>query len=454
MLYTFCMNTLTHFLDLFFSFKPYVMLPVFMLFIALFVRMNITAAFLSALKLAVGFAGVFIVFSFFVDNIKPAVEAIMTVRGLNFPVLDVGWPPLAAITWGSPIAPISILLIIVINIIMIATNTTKTIYIDMWNFWHLALMGALILSVTESFLLGILAVCLITVYNIKMADWAAPHVEIEGGLPGVTISPISVVGLLPFSVTMDYLYDKIPGFNKLNYNPEKGNSKIGLLSEPMIIGVIIGALLGTTAGYSIKLILELSIHLAAVMFLLPKCGELIGQGIGPVSQALKVWIQHRFPKKHELYVAVNPEVLMSNKSVMITGLILMPIALIIALVLPGNKVLPLGDLPNLISIMAVTVLVSRGNVIRSIVTGIPIVATFLLISTHVAGLITELSVKTGITFGAGQKITAFTDGGNHIRFFLLYLFQGNWIAIAIIPVFLCMMFLSYRRAEVLKGHKQ
>ena len=222
----------------------------------------------------------------------------------------------------------------------------------------------------------------------------------------------------------------------------------------MIIGVIIGALLGTTAGYSIKLILELSIHLAAVMFLLPKCGELIGQGIGPVSQALKVWIQHRFPKKHELYVAVNPEVLMSNKSVMITGLILMPIALIIALVLPGNKVLPLGDLPNLISIMAVTVLVSRGNVIRSIVTGIPIVATFLLISTHVAGLITELSVKTGITFGAGQKITAFTDGGNHIRFFLLYLFQGNWIAIAIIPVFLCMMFLSYRRAEVLKGHKQ
>jgi len=34
----------------------------------------------------------------------------MTVRGFNFPVLDVGWPPLAAITWGSPIAPISILL--------------------------------------------------------------------------------------------------------------------------------------------------------------------------------------------------------------------------------------------------------------------------------------------------------------------------------------------------------
>jgi len=75
---------------------------------------------------------------------------------------------------------------------MITTNTTKTIYIDMWNLWHLALMDALILSVTKSFLLEILSVILITIYNIKMADWTAPHVEIEGGLPGVTISPVFI----------------------------------------------------------------------------------------------------------------------------------------------------------------------------------------------------------------------------------------------------------------------
>ena len=445
------METLKHFLDLFFSFKPYVMLPLFMLVIGLVVRMKVTEAFLSALKLAVGFAGIFIVFAFFVDNIKPAVESIMKVRGLNFPVLDVGWPPLAAITWGSPIAPISIPLIIAINIIMIATNTTKTIYIDMWNFWHLALMGAFVLSVTSSLVLGLCAVTLITVYNIKMADWAAPHVEREGELPGVTISPISVVGLLPFFVTMDYIYDRIPWFKKLSYNPEKDGASIGLLGEPMIIGLIIGVLLGIGAGYSVKLILELCINLAAVMFLLPKCGGLIGEGITPVSQALKVWIQKRFPQKHELYVAVNPELLMKNRSVMISGLILMPIALIIALVLPGNRVLPLGDLPNLISITAVAVLVSRGNVVRSVVTGIPVVATFLLISSHLAELITKLSAEAGMTFGGGQEITAFTDGGNHIRFFFLYLFQGNWIAIAVIPAVLVMMSLSYRRAAAMSS---
>lgn len=443
------MDLLKNIIDNFFSFKAYVMLPFFIFIIAMIVRMKIGKAFISSLKMGVGFAGIFIVFSFFVENIKPAVEAIISIRGLDFPVLDVGWPPLAAITWGSSIAPISILFIIVINIIMIASNLTKTVYIDIWNYWHLALAGAFILSVNESFILSMVAIALITIYTIKMADWTAPHVEQQANLPGVTIAPVSVIGILPFAVTLDYLYDRIPGFKNLDFNPEKDNRDVGLLSEPMIIGVIIGVLLGGAAQYSLKEILELSVHLAAVMFLLPKCGQLIGEGISPVSEALRFWIQERFPAKKELYVAVDTGVLMNNKSVMITGLILMPIALAISLILPGNKTLPLGDLPNLISIMAVTVLVSKGNVIRSVITGVPIVATFLLISSKMAPLITELSAETGITFGDGQLITAFTDGGNHMRFYLLYLFQGNILAIAIIPIISAMMYLSYKRAKYL-----
>lgn len=441
------MDILKTILDGFFSFQAYVMLPFFIFIIAMLVRMNISRAFISSLKMGVGFAGIFIVFAFFVDNIKPAVEAIVHIRNLDFPVLDVGWPPLAAITWSSSLAPVSIPLIIALNVLMIATNTTKTIYIDIWNYWHLALAGAFILATSQSLVLGVAAVTLITIYTIKMADWSAPHIEQQTNLKGVTIAPVSVVGILPFAVTMDYIYDKIPILNKLDFNPEKDNRRVGLLGEPMIIGVIIGVLLGAAAGYTIKMILELSIHLAAVMFLLPKCGQLIADGISPVSESLKQWIQERFPNKQQLFVAVDTGVIMNHKSVMITGLILMPVALVISFMIPGNKTLPLGDLPNLISIMSVSVLVSRGNVIRGVLTGIPVVATFLLISSNLAPLITALSTETGITIGDGQMITAFTDGGNHARYFLIYLFQGNLIAITIIPLISIMMYLSYRRAK-------
>jgi len=135
---------------------------------------------------------------------------------------------------------------------------------------------------------------------------------------------------------------------------------------------------------------------------------------------------------------------MNNKSVIVSGLILMPIALGIALVLPGNRTLPLGDLPNLISVIAVTVLISKGNVIRSVMTGIPIVVTFLLIASSLAELFTDLSKGTGMDMGAGQLITAFTDGGHHMRYYLFHIFTGNVIALASIPLFALLMLFSWK----------
>jgi PTS system galactitol-specific IIC component len=58
--------------------------------------------------------------------------------GINLPVVDLGWPPLSAITWGSPIAPFVIPLTMLINVIMIAIKQTRTVDVDMWNYWHFA----------------------------------------------------------------------------------------------------------------------------------------------------------------------------------------------------------------------------------------------------------------------------------------------------------------------------
>ena len=127
------MNGLTAILDYFFSFPAYVMLPLVLLVIALIAGMPVEKAFLAVLKLGVGFAGIFIVFDFFVASIGPAVESIARTRDFAFPVLDVGWPPLAAITWASPIAPLTIPIFLVINVLMLATRTTQTINLDIWN---------------------------------------------------------------------------------------------------------------------------------------------------------------------------------------------------------------------------------------------------------------------------------------------------------------------------------
>jgi galactitol PTS system EIIC component len=429
-----------------FSFKAYVMLPVVILIVGLCIRMKVGQALYSALRLGVGFAGIFIAFDFFVTQIAPAVSAVVKTRGLDFPVLDVGWPPLAGITWASQIAPLTIPIVIVINLAMLALNLTRTVNIDIWNYWHFALIGALIQRTSQSLLLGLAATALIAVYTIKMADWNAPLVEKECGLKGISITTLSVNGLLPYGVAADRLIDRIPGLRRVSLTPRQQGSRFGILVEPMLIGVAVGVFFGLLAGYGVKRILELAVNIAAVMFILPHCGGLIGKGMEPVSLRLKALIQGRFPQKTDLSIGMDSGVIMQNSAVIITGLLLMPIAIGIAFVLPGNKVLPLGDLANLISVMAVIVLVTRGNVFRAVLIGIPIVVGYLLISTHFAPLYTTLSSQAGAAFKDNYSglITAFTDGGNPVRFWFFYLFKGNLLAIVAIPVVGGLMFLSWR----------
>jgi PTS system galactitol-specific IIC component len=434
-----------------FGFKAYVMLPLVILIVAVSIRMKIGQALLSALRLGAGFAGIFIVFDFFVSQVAPAVSALVKARGLDFPILDVGWPPLAAITWASQIAPLTIPLVLVINLVMLAANLTRTVNIDIWNYWHFALIGTLIQRTSGSLILGLAAAALIAVDTIKMGDWNAPLVERECGLKGISITTLSVNGLLPYGIAADKLIDKVPGLRRISFTPREAGTRFGILMQPMVIGVAVGIFFGLLAGYDVKKVLELAINVAAVMFILPQCGGLIGKGMEPVSMRLKTVIQGRFPKKTMLYVGMDTGVIMQNPAVIITGLLLMPISIGIAFILPGNKTLPLGDLANLISVMSVIVLGVRGNVFRGVIVGIPIVVAYLLISTHFAPLYTTLSDQVGASFRQSYTglITAFTDGGNPVRFWLFYLFKGNLLALGAIPAVGALMYLTWRNYRAL-----
>jgi PTS system galactitol-specific IIC component len=446
---------------MFFGFKAYVMLPIIIFLIALAVRVPLKRALLSAVSLAAGFAGVFIAFNFFVSNIGPAVQQLSQVRGLNFPVLDVGWPPLAAITWASPLAAISIPMVLVANLLMLATGLTRTIYIDIWNFWHFALIGALVLALSGSMVLGLSATLLIAVYCFKLTEWTAHDVEREMGLKGISASPVSVNGIVPYTACVDWLIDRIPVINRISYNPEarhqadgdvESNSLVDLLREPMVIGLLMGLALALAADYDTRATLEMAVHIAAVMFLLPKSAGLIGEAMIPITNALRGQVERVFPQRKNLIVALDTGFLMGHKSVIMTGLILMGLAIGIALVLPGNRVLPLGDLPNLISVMSISVLMFRGNVFRAVVAGIPVIVTFLLISSSMAPVFSDLARKTpSFNMEGLGLITAFTDGGHQVRFLIFHLYQGELWAVAGLVLMLGAMVVTQRRFKAQDG---
>ncbi|EBV2387625.1 PTS galactitol transporter subunit IIC [Salmonella enterica subsp. enterica serovar Mississippi] len=428
------------------GFGPTVLLPLVLFFLALFFKVKPAKALRSSLIVGIGFVGIYAIFDILTSNVGPAAQAMVERTGISLPVVDLGWPPLAAITWGSPIAPFVIPLTMLINVAMLALNKTRTVDVDMWNYWHFALAGTLVYYSTGSFVLGLSAAAIAAIVVLKLADWSAPLVAKYFGLEGISLPTLSSVVFFPIGLLFDKIIDKIPGVNRIHIDPENVQKKMGIFGEPMMVGTILGVLLGIIAGYDFKHILLLGISIGGVMFILPRMIRILMEGLLPLSEAIKKYLNAKYPGRDDLFIGLDIAVAVGNPAIISTALILTPISVFIAFLLPGNKVLPLGDLANLAVMASMIVLACRGNIFRAVITAIPVIVADLWIATKIAPFITGMAkdVNFKMAEGSSGQVSSFLDGGNPFRFWLLEIFNGNIIAIGLIPVLALVIYGVFR----------
>ncbi|EMH3089937.1 PTS galactitol transporter subunit IIC [Salmonella enterica] len=428
------------------GFGPTVLLPLVLFFLALFFKVKPAKALRSSLIVGIGFVGIYAIFDILTSNVGPAAQAMVERTGISLPVVDLGWPPLAAITWGSPIAPFVIPLTMLINVAMLALNKTRTVDVDMWNYWHFALAGTLVYYSTGSFVLGLSAAAIAAIVVLKLADWSAPLVAKYFGLEGISLPTLSSVVFFPIGLLFDKIIDKIPGVNRIHIDPENVQKKMGIFGEPMMVGTILGVLLGIIAGYDFKHILLLGISIGGVMFILPRMVRILMEGLLPLSEAIKKYLNAKYPGRDDLFIGLDIAVAVGNPAIISTALILTPISVFIAFLLPGNKVLPLGDLANLAVMASMIVLACRGNIFRAVITAIPVIVADLWIATKIAPFITGMAkdVNFKMAEGSSGQVSSLLDGGNPFRFWLLEIFNGNIIAIGLIPVLALIIYGVFR----------
>lgn len=428
------------------GFGPTVLLPLVLFFLALFFKVKPAKALRSSLIVGIGFVGIYAIFDILTSNVGPAAQAMVERTGISLPVVDLGWPPLAAITWGSPIAPFVIPLTMLFNVAMLALNKTRTVDVDMWNYWHFALAGTLVYYSTGSFVLGLSAAAIAAIVVLKVADWSAPLVAKYFGLEGISLPTLSSVVFFPIGLLFDKIIDKIPGLNRIHIDPESVQKRLGIFGEPMMVGTILGILLGIIAGYDFKHILLLGISIGGVMFILPRMVRILMEGLLPLSEAIKKYLNAKYPGRDDLFIGLDIAVAVGNPAIISTALILTPISVFIAFLLPGNKVLPLGDLANLAVMASMIVLACRGNIFRAVITAIPVIIADLWIATKIAPFITGMAkdVNFKMAEGSSGQVSSFLDGGNPFRYWLLEIFNGNMIAIGLVPVIALIIYAIFR----------
>lgn len=382
-----------------------VMLPVIITIIGLVFRVKLSKAFKSGLTIAIGFAGINLVVNLLKSNIGPAAQAMVSNFGINLNITDVGWGAIASVTWASPIIAFIIFEILAINIIMLVLKLTDTMDVDIWNYHHMAIVGIMTYFVTKSVILGLLASGIMAVITFKLSDWSAPFVEHYFGIPDVSLPTVSSLSSMIIAVPMNWIMDRIPGINKINFDIKSAQKYLGFFGEPMMLGMLLGCALGALAKYDLAAILNLGVNMAAVMVLIPKMTALFMEGLMPISEAARKFTSEKF-KGRKLYIGLDSAVIVGNQNVITTALIVTPLVILLAVVLPGNRVLPFADLAVVTFRVAMIVAITRGNLFRSILISCVQMAAILYAGTLTSQALTSLALSTGLQFDG--LITSFT----------------------------------------------
>src|SRR5690606_41598222 len=106
---------------------------------------------------------------------------------------------------GAVIIPV----IVLVNRAMLLLRLTKTVNIDIWNFWHFAFSGAVIMTITGSFWYGLLGAAAHCIIALKFADISAERVQQEIGLPLISIALGFAITTIPIFLLQAKFYHKI-----------------------------------------------------------------------------------------------------------------------------------------------------------------------------------------------------------------------------------------------------
>jgi len=405
---------------------PTVMLPLTITIIGMIFGQGFKKAFRSGITIGIGFVGINLVIGLLTTNLGGAAQQMVTRYGLHLNIIDVGWPAAAAISWASPIAAIMIPISMLVNFIMLATKTTDVVDIDIWNYWHFTAAGATVYVLTNgNWLLAILAGILYEIAVLKIADKTAPMVQEFFGLEGVSLPTGSTAACGLIGIPIVKFVGKIPGIKNLKADPETIQKRFGVFGEPMMMGLILGIILGVLAGYGVDKTLQIGISMAGVMFLMPRMVRILMEGLIPVSESVREFLQKKsFGKDRNLTIGLDAAVAVGHPAVIATALVLVPITLFLAVVLPGNQVLPFGDLATICFYVAFIVGAAKGNIVHSVIAGTIVMGFGLLMATNIASFHTQMATMAHFTMPEGTSTISSLDmGGNFLNWIVIKIFQ-------------------------------
>lgn len=347
-----------------------VMMPILFTIIGVCIGMKFGKALKSGLFVGVGFVGLGVVTALLTTNFDAPLKGISDIYHLSLKVFDMGWPAAAAVAYNTAVGALIIPICLGVNLLMLVTKTTRTVNIDLWNYWHFAFIGAVAYFITgQNLAWGYFAAIVCYILTLVCADLTAKKFQKYYDLDGISIPQPFCQSFMPFAIVINKLLDKIPGFSKLDIDAEGLKKKFGVIGEPLVLGVIVGMLIGVAAQLDVKKILFLGITMGAVMELIPRITSLFIEGLKPISEKTQELVKRKFNGK-QVHIGMSPALVIGHPTTLVVSIILIPVILALAVFLPGNEFLPLASLAGMFYLFPMVLPFTKGNVVKTLIVGL------------------------------------------------------------------------------------
>lgn len=441
-----------------------IIVPIIIFIISMCMRVGVKKSFQGAIYMAVGLTLFNAVLGILMNAITPYVTAMADTVGISLPYIDIGWQGASVVVYSNTLGYIYLVLGLGLNLLLFGLKLVDTFQpTDIWNYYQFVFWAVIVQFTTGSFALGVAAAVMCNLVVLLIADIIAPSLQEFNGYDNLTLTSVPSGGA-PFAMIVRWIVMKL----KIKTKPVSAESlqnKFGFWGEPLIIGLIVGILItilgsltGLTEASTWSGILTTAITIAGVMVIYPSVSGLFVKGLIPLSQSMQARAQTGKSNRKYFHVAMDPAVFFGNGDNMAAALILIPIVFFTSLIMPGNKILMLADIPAMAFMTAGLICVFRGDILMTIISGTIWFNIANVLNSDVCAAFTKAAESAGVAsqmdsvanaFSQGLGIAAWTVGTNPVLYLVYKAFSAEGAVriigvILVVAVFL-LIYLSFRR---------
>lgn len=435
------------------TFGAIVFIPLILFIICRIAGVDGKKSFRSALLCAVGLEGFTLVINSYSSVIAPVVSDMVHSAGVNLPAIDTGWQSVSVIAYSTTVGLLFIGIALVIQLVLFLVKWTDVFMAsDLWNNYSFMVWGSMIYMLTKNMLLAMACMIMQLLYILVFSEMVAKRWSNHYQYPNCCMTAPHHMEAVPFALVMNWLLGKM-GLNKVKVNARDIQKKFGLFGEPMFIGLLVGLMIGIIGEFKALntltawgTVATAAVATAAIMVVFPKVGGIFASAFTSLTEAFRSKAA-KSGEGREWYLAVNDAAGYGEPNTLTTGILLMPIMLGLAFVLPGNSMLPMADLVALPYMVEVFVCVSHGNVIKSMIMGAIWFSIGLIVCSGMAPTFTQIAVEAGFKLPqAGVYVMSFGIMAHPFMALIFYIFLSkNPIFIAITIVVYFVVYFMYKK---------